>query len=161
MRTTATGRRGYTLIELLLVISLLSLLTTIALPAYRGQVLRSHRALARATLIDLAAKLEVEALRTGAYPASFDFHLAGSDAALLGLDRYAITASGQVQPIGSPNGLFEIRLEKAAAGAAFKLSATAINAQTDDRACATISLDALGRRRPTAGSGPSGDCWSR
>lgn len=156
--------RGVTLIELMIAVVILALLATIALPAYRGQVLRTHRAVARAALVDLAAKMEVAQLKTGAYPVDFNFHLAGSNAAMNDLSRYAITASGEVQAARDDRSLYEISLETADAAATtrrFKLVATAVNGQAADAACASLSIDSAGRRLPVAGSGAGGDCWTR
>jgi type IV pilus assembly protein PilE len=153
-------RRGFTLIELLVAGTVLALLAAIAMPAYHGQVLRSHRALARAVLVDLAAKLEVAALHGGRYPTDFDFLFAGGDPVLVGRDRYALLASGASAAAGDRLGVYEIRLESlTAAGQDFRLSATAVHGQTADRHCRVLSLDSAGRRLPLAAAGR--DCWSR
>lgn len=165
MTTRPRACTGFTLTELMIAVAVLALLTSLALPAYRGHLLRTHRALARATLVDLAAKMEVAMLNGGAYPADFDFHLAGSDAAMVGLRRYAITADGVVQAAPDARSLYAISLATDAGGRAFRLTATAVNGQVEDRDCATLSLDSSGRRLPVAGSGPAesrgGDCWTR
>ncbi|MDP3295571.1 MAG: type IV pilin protein [Nevskia sp.] len=155
---------GFTLIELMIAVAILALLATLALPAYRGHVLRTHRAVARVALVDLAAKMEVELLKTGAYPINFDFHLAGADAAMNGLRRYAITASGEVQAARDDRSLYEISLETGDAASTtrrFRLVATAVNSQAEDGTCASLSIDSAGRRLPVAGGAVGGDCWSR
>ncbi|WP_273452645.1 type IV pilin protein [Nevskia ramosa] len=159
-----TRERGFTLIELMIAVAILALLATLALPAYRGHVLRTHRAVARAALVDLAAKMEVEVLKTGAYPVNFNFHLAGGDVAMNDLSRYAITASGEVQAARDDRSLYEISLDTSDAAATvrrFKLVATAVNGQAGDAACASLSIDSAGRRLPVAGSAAGGDCWTR
>lgn len=160
--------RGVTLIELMITLIVLSLLATLALPSYRSHVLRSHRAIARAALVDLAAKMEVEVMATGAYPENFDFHLAGRNAAMTGLRRYAIDANAAVQAASDERSLYEISLETsdpAGSTRAFRLLATAVNDQTGDRACPTLSIDSTGRRLPIAGigagAGAGSDCWTR
>ena len=163
MRSRAQ-ERGFTLIELMIAVVILALLATIALPAYRGQVLRTHRAVARAALVDLAAKMEVELLKTGAYPTNFNFHLAGSNAAMNDLSRYAITAGGEVQAARDDRSLYEISLETGDAALTtrrFRLVATAVNGQAEDGACTSLSIDSAGRRLPVAGSAAGGDCWTR
>ncbi|WP_293393037.1 type IV pilin protein [Nevskia sp.] len=163
MRSRAQ-ERGFTLIELMIAVVILALLATIALPAYRGQVLRTHRAVARAALVDLAAKMEVELLKTGAYPTNFNFHLAGSNAAMNDLSGYAITAGGEVQAARDDRSLYEISLETGDAALTtrrFRLVATAVNSQAEDGACTSLSIDSAGRRLPVAGSAAGGDCWTR
>ncbi len=156
--------QGFTLIELMIAVAILALLAMIALPAYRSQVLRTHRAVARAALVDLAAKMEVEVLKTGAYPVNFNFHLAGRDAAMNDLRRYAITASGEVQAARDDRSLYEISVEtgdSASTTRRFRLVATAVNGQAEDGACTSLSIDSAGRRLPVAGSAAGGDCWTR
>lgn len=70
---------GYTLLEIMLVIALLGLLAAIAIPAYRGYVIRAdqNRAIADIGIIQL--ELHRWRLNTGAFP---------PDLATAGLDGY-------------------------------------------------------------------------
>lgn len=155
---------GYTLIEMMVVVAIVAVLALTALPSYRSHVLRTHRALARVTLVDLAAKMEVERLQRGRYPASLDFHLAGRSGAVPGASRFTIITGGDVRTVRTSVGLYEIRLETSPASTtpdAFRLTATAINAQAGDRSCLVLSVDSTGRRLPVAGKGGAADCWIR
>lgn len=49
---------GFTLTELLIVVAIASILSIIAVPSYRSFVLKSHRADARSTLLDIAGRQE-------------------------------------------------------------------------------------------------------
>ncbi|KMJ52098.1 hypothetical protein ACG97_15405 [Vogesella sp. EB] len=60
-------RRGFTLLELLLVLALLGILSAAALPAYQGYVQRSQRAQAIALLQENAIFLEEFYHRHGSY----------------------------------------------------------------------------------------------
>lgn len=59
---------GFTLIELMIVVAVIALLASIALPSYNQYVLRSHRANARTALLQVAQWLERAATASGSYP---------------------------------------------------------------------------------------------
>jgi type IV pilus assembly protein PilE len=54
----AARSAGFTLIELMTVLVIGTILATIAIPAYRGQIQKSRRTEARTALLDLAAREE-------------------------------------------------------------------------------------------------------
>jgi type IV pilus assembly protein PilE len=53
-----TRERGFSLIELMIAVSVMAILTVIAVPSYRQYVIRSHREDATAALLRLAAQQE-------------------------------------------------------------------------------------------------------
>ena len=170
LRTVHRGRRpaGFTLLELMAAVIVVGILATLALPSYRAYVLRANRAVVRTLLIDLAAKLEVEALRTGSYPDSFDFYLSHPGGGLRGEHEFFITSSGtvvgDVEDAGYASTIYGIRLRvpDVAAGEAIRdytLTARAMHAQRDDAACQQFSVAASGLR--SASPGRSDECWSR
>ncbi|MGB5337609.1 MAG: type IV pilin protein, partial [Gammaproteobacteria bacterium] len=62
-----SGQRGFTLIELMIVVVVISLLAAIAYPSYRDHVIRAHRADAKAALLENAQFLERNYSETNRY----------------------------------------------------------------------------------------------
>ncbi len=62
-----THTRGFTLIEMLIVVALIGILSAIAIPSYNAYVLRSHRADAKNFLTSVAQRLEQNYSLTGTY----------------------------------------------------------------------------------------------
>jgi type IV pilus assembly protein PilE len=67
-RTAALHERGFTLIELMIVVAVVAILSAIAYPSYAEYVRRGHRADARAGLLQAQQWLERAATATGVYP---------------------------------------------------------------------------------------------
>lgn len=62
---------GFTLVEILIVIAILGILYSVALPAYTEQMQRSRRADSQQQLLQYSASLERIYSRNGGYPNSF------------------------------------------------------------------------------------------
>lgn len=58
---------GFTLIELMIVVIIVAVLMGIALPAYQNQVLRGHRAAAKAEIMEIANRQEQYLLASRSY----------------------------------------------------------------------------------------------
>lgn len=122
-------RLGFSLIELMAAVAIAAVLTAVALPSFRQQVLKSRRAEAREAL--LALQLAQERHRSQ-HP------------------RYADRLDALGQPELTRNGLYRLRITQAEA-TRYAIEAQAQGSQASDRACRTLGLRiADGSARPTA-----------
>lgn len=63
----AARQRGFTLIELMIVVAIVGILATIAYPSYRDSILKGRRAEARTALLELAQQQERYMTQRGTY----------------------------------------------------------------------------------------------
>lgn len=61
------AQRGFTLIELMIVIVIVAILVAVALPAYQNQVIRGNRAAAQAVMLDIANRQQQRFLSDRSY----------------------------------------------------------------------------------------------
>jgi len=148
-----SGQSGVTLIELMVVVVIVGILTAIAYPSYRQQVLRSKRADAKIALQQNSQELENCFTRFHAY----------NDAACA-----KATALQSVAGVLSADGNYKITATTAAGVAdlgdlAYTLTATPQAGQTADTACASFSLTATNVKTVSGSKGatPAGtaECW--
>lgn len=144
--------RGVTLIELVVVATVIAILSMVAIPSYRSHVLRTHRTEARAALLALATAQEKFHLVCQRYAAELDPEEAPDcDAARLDL------------PSRSERGLYSVRITSADAGSWTAESSPSGEPQAADRACQSFELADTGRKRAwdATGKDNSLECWGR
>ncbi len=141
-RLTPRSRMGgVTLIELMIVIVIVGILASIAVPSYRNYVMRAQRTDAMSALLRVAAAQEKFYLQNNTYAGTA--LLDDAPPAGLGIN-------------GTDNGWYTLSVSGADLTAAFTVTATAIagGAQGVDTHCATFSLTSTGQKTAT-----NTDCW--
>lgn len=133
-RSWLCSMRGFSLIELMIVVVIVAILAVIAYPSYTEHVRKSRRADAAVGLFNVAQQLERCFSQFNAY------------------DNAAC-----VIPASSPEGYYSI-VAAPLAQAAFVLTATPVGPQAADAGkCATLTLNQAGVRGATGALGM--DCW--
>ena len=137
--------RGFTLIELMITVLVVSILAAIAIPSYRANALRSRRTDATAALMRVQTAEEKFFLQYNAYtndivnvaPAGLGF---GSNS--------------------SQSGYYQVAVALTALGFTAQATPIAGQGQEGDAKCATFSIDQNGNRTATGtDSNPNQNCW--
>ncbi|HMA13128.1 MAG TPA: type IV pilin protein [Steroidobacteraceae bacterium] len=145
------GKRGFTLVELLVALAIAAALAAIAWPGYRQVMHRSQRIEARLALLRLQYLQER--------------HFADHHVYAGGLG--AEGSGGLAMPAVTEYGNYDLSVMLDVTGQAYVVIARArpSGRQAGDRQCQALSIDALGTRRSAAADGqwrpePGGGCWS-
>ena len=136
--------KGFTLIEIMIVVAIVAILAAIAYPSYQDQVRKSRRADARAVMVEAAQFMERR------YTENFQVGYS-----------VALPAPLTVSPRGSAAGTQYYDIQFAAGEptvTTFILEAVPTGAQTGDTGCGTLTLTNTGVKN-RSGSKPVEECW--
>jgi type IV pilus assembly protein PilE len=134
--------RGFSLIELLVAVSVMGILASVAIPSYMSQVQKAHRTDAKNALLDLAAREERYFTTNNSYT---------NVAANLGYPALPVAVPGGSKPA------YDISIT-AATGTTYAAQALRINNQaTDD--CGDYTINNQGAQGNVNGTLGSNMCW--
>jgi type IV pilus assembly protein PilE len=133
-RIRQTGARGFTLMEVIVVMVMLGILAAIAIPNYSEYIRRGHRSAAQAYLLDLASR-------------QVQFYL----------DRRVFADTVAALNLATPTEIANRYTVAIAvvAGPPATFTATPTGSQTGDR-CGNLTIDQTGAR---GASGATTGCW--
>lgn len=142
-------RPGFSLVELLVALAIAGVLLFVALPGYQYVVLKSTRAAARASLLDVVSRQEQYFVNTKRYATNL-----GS----LGLpDPYHVDSHGDAIDPGAAS--YRISLDLADGDYTGAVAAP-VNRQASDSGCMAFSLARTGVRSVSGAlASDPGECW--
>ncbi len=133
-------KRGFTLIELVIVVAILAILAAIAVPAYQNYLMRSRRADGQEMLQRIASAQERFYTNRNQYTAALT------------------TAAGLNLPTAtSEGGHYTITVALGAGNQTYTLTATPTGVQASDY-CANLTVNNVGAKG-YSGTTSNGDCW--
>ena len=134
-------QRGFTLVELMITVMIISVLAAIAVPRYNSYVQSTHRASAQMALLQLAQWLERAMTANGIYPAQ------------------NVVPANLLEVDGDQNGERYTLTYTRLSNTTYQLTATAGSLQSGD-GCGNLTLNERGQKNST-GNRSVDDCWTR
>lgn len=138
MGSQRLAMKGFTLIEVMIVVAIIGILAAIAYPSYQEYILRGNRSEGMALLNDVAARQERYFAQTNTYVTSQN-------------DIGKLNLSGA----NSTTGKYALTISSPANSGGYLLTATP---QRTDTKCGNLTLNARGERGVSSSTNVN-DCW--
>ena len=142
-----TQARGFTLIEMMIVVAVIGILSAIAIPSYMSYIQKSRRVDAKNAVLDLAGREERYFSINNAYT---------NDGAALGFSALPLDVNS------SGSSYYSLNVTITTTPPGFVATATPTGAQTNDAACYAFRVNQLGVQSniDSGGSALTGTgCW--
>ncbi len=133
--------RGFTLLELMVVVAVIAILASIAYPSYQNFVMQSRRSDAIEGLLSAQLRQEEHRVKTGSYVGH------GQEAAIGLTDTtyYSFSVVSAASSSGAPT---------------YVITASTSGSQLHDTNCRTLTIDNTDTKGSTSSSGAAtSDCW--
>jgi type IV pilus assembly protein PilE len=162
--------RGFSLIEVMIVVTIIGILAAIVMPSYTQYTYRTKRTVAKAALMKIAAEQESWFNDRKAYAAS----LSALNSASYPADTVYLQSDGSFTTANATSSLYSVTLVQytpatmancavsgalAAGATTFAVKATPVNAQAKDPKCQLLCVSSTGDR--AASGTAAAECWTR
>lgn len=137
-RTKRSTIRGFTLIELMIVVAVIAILAAIAYPSYADSVRKGRRGQAKTDLLEVAQLLERYRTVNNSY------------------QGFEIDAYEHSPRTGTS--YYDVSLGNLGVST-YTLTATPTGAQQEDKRCMALSINQAGVKSASGATGSASECW--
>jgi type IV pilus assembly protein PilE len=158
-RSSVQSQQGFTLVELLITVVIVSILAAIAIPSYSSYILKSRRTDAKSALLDLAS-LEERYFSTNNTYTNLPVNLGYPATTPLPPLPFTVGSGYYNVTVAFTLAALPANATSAGTPATYAITAAAIGTQANDAACATFTISSSGQQTAT-GTDPNAsvDCW--
>lgn len=170
-----TGPNGFSLIELMIVVTIIGILMGIALPSYQQYVYRSNRALAKTAIMKISSQQENFYNDRKAYATALTQFNVGTSVINYPANTVYLQHDGSFNSTNSGGSIYSLTLGAYTAATVanctvsgtattlqYAIKATPVNTQAKDKSCQSLCYGSPGDKGAVNLLGASSpDCWAR